>query len=220
MKETTKYNNYRFIGKINIDEIMPWFEFDKGKPWDQAEVPWSLENKVRREILIKLANYGPMTFEEIHNKINFSPKPILISKDEYKTNVSYQWSKTVIENHLLNLEWYNLIRKKDNKYEITFPVLTMEKLEKMDPYIEKFAQHWIKIIQETKSEVSENLITEKISGAINQQYTYQILLEKATEKLYALMKKEGLLPDIPNIKSLWAEQLRKIKFEEWVKRTF
>ena len=32
--------------------------------------------------------------------------------------------------------------------------------------------------------------------------------------------KEGLLPDIPNIRTLWAEQLRTIKFEQWIAQNF
>ena len=49
---------------------------------------------------------------------------------------------------------------------------------------------------------------------------YSILIEKALEKLYELLKNQNLLPDEPNIKVLWAEQLRKIKFEDWVEKNF
>ena len=82
MKENTKYNEYRFVGKINVDEIQPWFDFASSKPWDEGEIEWVLDNKVRREILIRLAD-GPKTFEELHEIINFSPQPLLISKNEY-----------------------------------------------------------------------------------------------------------------------------------------
>ncbi|MBD3198094.1 MAG: hypothetical protein GF317_23795 [Candidatus Lokiarchaeota archaeon] len=216
MKETTKYNNYRFIGKINVDEIQPWFDFDRGKPWDEREVPWPLENKVRREILITLANHGPKTFEEIYDHINFSPKPLLISKDEYQPHVKFQWNKQVIENHLLNLEWYDLIKKRDGKYEVTFPVLSMEKLNELEEYISLYADKWSEIIKETKNEVMTKF------KAINKDNSslYQIILEKTSEKIYQLLKEENLLPEVPNIKVLFAEQLRKIKFEDWVAKNF
>ncbi|MEJ2248608.1 MAG: hypothetical protein P8Y70_10535 [Candidatus Lokiarchaeota archaeon] len=218
MKENTKYNNYRFIGRINVDEIQPWFDFDRGKPWDEGEVPWSLENKVRREILIKLANHGPQTFDEIHKRINFSPKPLVVTQEEHRTKISYRWSKTVVENHLMNLEWYNLIKKRENdgKYEITFPVLSMEKLENIEKYIDIFASKWVQIIKETNDEVTNNF------KEINKDNSslYQILMEKTIEKMYQILKKESLLPEEPNIRALWAEQLRKIKFEKWLEKNF
>ncbi|MFX0070742.1 MAG: hypothetical protein ACFFAO_06600 [Candidatus Hermodarchaeota archaeon] len=216
MKETTKYSSHRFVGKINVDEIMPWFDFDKAKPWDEMEVPWVLENKVRREILILLAR-GSRTFEEIYDRINFSPKPLLIKPEEYKTNIKYQWTKETLENHLTNLEWYNLIKMNSNgKYEITIPVFTMESIEKLEKYITLFAENWLKIIKDTRAEIKEEL------GELEKEKAplYGILLEKATEKLYELLKKEELLPNIPNIKTLWAEQLRKIKFEKWLEKSF
>jgi len=216
MKETTKYNNYRFIGKINVDEIQPWFDFDRGKPWDEREVPWPLENKVRREILIKLANHGPQTFEEIHKRINFSPKPLLITKEEHSGKVSFRWSETVVENHLLNLEWYNLIKKREEKYEVTFPVLTKERLEGIEKYIDVFAENWIQIIRETKEEIQGKF--QEISK--DKSSLYQILIEKTIEKLYQMLKKETVLPEEPNIKALWAEQLRQIKFEKWLQENF
>ncbi|MFW9882707.1 MAG: winged helix-turn-helix domain-containing protein, partial [Candidatus Thorarchaeota archaeon] len=80
------------IGKLNIDEIQPWFDFATAKPWDDPEIPWILDNKVRREILIILAN-GPKTFQEIYERVNFSPKPLLISKEEYDCQISYKWTK-------------------------------------------------------------------------------------------------------------------------------
>ncbi len=49
---------------------------------------------------------------------------------------------------------------------------------------------------------------------------YGILIEKALEKLYELLKNQNMLPDESNIKILWAEQLRKIKFEDWVEKNF
>jgi hypothetical protein len=216
LKETTKYNNYRFVGEINVDEIQPWFDFDRGKPWDEREVPWPLENKVRREILIKLANHGPQTFDEIHKRINFSPKPLLITREEHPGKVSFHWNKTVIENHILNLEWYDLIKKRDDKYEVTFPVLTMDKLEDLEKYVEIFAKEWIKVIKETKHEV----LNEFQEVNKDQKSLYQILMEKTIERLYQMMKEENLLPEEPNIKALWAEQLRKIKFEKWLEKNF
>jgi len=211
-----KYSNYRFNAKINIEEIQPWFDFDRGKPWDEREVPWPLENKVRREILITLANEGPKSFKELLNYIRFAPKPLLIQKEEYEPHVRFQWSEQVLENHLLNLEWYNLIRKRDNKYEITFPVLNIETLNSLDKYITLFAEYWINIIKETKEKVQAEF------SDINKDNNslYQILLDKTVDKLYTMLKKERLLPQEANIKALWAEQLRKIKFEEWVKDNF
>lgn len=214
MKEETKYHNYRFIGKINIDEIQPWFDFASNKPWDEEEIPWVVENKVRREILIKLAE-NPKTFEEMVKIINFSPKPLLISEEEYSCNVSYQWSTETLRNHLMNLEWYNLIQKKDDKYELTFPILTLDSFPDLERSIIIFAENWIKIIKQLKQ---KKIIKQ---GDAEEKSTYiKILIEKAVEKLYELLKKENLLPNIPNVKTLWAEQLRKIKFEEWINKNF
>ncbi|MCK4688640.1 MAG: hypothetical protein KAT66_10955, partial [Candidatus Lokiarchaeota archaeon] len=79
----------------------------------------------------------------------------------------------------------------------------------------EFAEHWINIVKLLKSEISGNL------GEIeNKAPLYEILIEKAVEKLYDLLKKENLLPDEPNVKALWAEQLRKVKFEEWIEKNF
>jgi hypothetical protein len=211
-----KYSNYRFNAKINIEEIQPWFDFDRGKPWDEREVPWPLENKVRREILITLANEGPKSFKELLNYIRFGPKPLLIQKEEYQPKIRFQWSEQVLENHLLNLEWYNLIRKRDDKYEISFPVLNIETLNSLDKYITLFAENWIKVIKDTKEEVqAEFADINKDNNSL-----YQILLDKTVDKLYSMLKIEKLLPQEANIKALWAEQLRKIKFEEWVKDNF
>ena len=201
MKEETKYNNYRFVGKIDVDEIQPWFDFASNKPWDEGEIPWVVENKVRREILIKLSE-SPKSFEEIVKSINFSPKPLLISEEEYNCTVSYQWGMETLRNHLMNLEWYNLIQKKDDKYELTFPIIA-------------FAENWIKIIKQLKQEK-----TIKLGDGKEKSSYFKILIEKAVEKLYELLKKENILPNIPNIKVLWAEQLRKIKFEEWIDKNF
>lgn len=208
MKDSTKYSSYRFVGTIKIDEIMPWFDFDKGKPWDESEVPWVLENKVRREILLKLAQIGPMNFDEIYEKINFSPNPLLIAPEQYKVSIHYQWDREVIQNHLLNLEWYGLIQSDDQKYRVTFPVLTSNNLKNLERYTLRFAHHWIKIIKQMKLELEE------------QGIKYEILIEKSVDQLYLLLKKENLLPNTPNIKNLWAEQLREIKFENWVKENF
>ena len=216
MKEDTKYNNYRFIGKINIEEIQPWFDFDRGKPWDEREVPWPLENKVRREILITLAREGPQTFGQLQNYIRFAPQPLLIKKDEYAPKVNYIWSAHVLENHLLNLEWYNLIQKVDEKYEITFPVLQLDQLNKLDDYITCFAENWINIIKQTKNEI----LTQFAEINKDQKSLFQILIDKTIDKLYTILKKEGMLPQESNIKALWAEQLREKKFEMWVKDNF
>lgn len=214
MKENTKYHNYRFVGKINVDEIQPWFDFTTSKPWDEGEIPWVMENKVRREILIHLSN-GPKNFEEIYEVINFSPKPLIVSKEVYDSKVSYQWTRKTLENHLQNLEWYNLIKKSGKNYEITFPILKMDKMGQIESYINKFAEHWIIIIKDLKDEISSTL------GEINEKAPlHAILIEKAVEKLYDLLKNENILPDTPNIRALWAEQLREIKFEEWVKKNF
>lgn len=211
MKENTKYHNYRFIGKINVDEIQPWFDFATAKPWDDPEIPWILDNKVRREILIKLTE-GSKSFQELYESINFTPKPLLISKEEYDCKVSYQWTKETIENHLMTLEWYKLINSKNNIFELTIPIFSMDKTAKIEKYIIRFAEHWIKIIKQLKNEIDDKLGDTKP--------IIEILIDKAVEKLYELLKKENLIPDEPNIKTLWAEQLRKIKFEEWVEQNF
>ncbi len=214
MKENTKYQNYRFVGKINVDEIQPWFDFTTAKPWDDPEIPWILDNKVRREILIILAK-GPKTFQEIYEEVNFTPKPLLITKDEYDCNISFKWTEKTVENHLLNLEWYNLIKLVNNHYKLTIPILSTDNSEKLEKYIMKFTENWITIIKQLGNEVQKNFVNldEKTS-------LYEILIEKTIHKLYRTLKEENLLPDEPNLKALWAEQLRKIKFEEWVKRNF
>ncbi|MBN1801398.1 MAG: hypothetical protein JW891_07830 [Candidatus Lokiarchaeota archaeon] len=214
MKENSKYNDYRFNGRIQVDENQPWFDFASNKPWDDSEIPWLVENKVRREILVKLSE-GEKTFEELYNTINFSPKPLLIEKTEYKTNVSYQWSKQTIENHLLNLEWNDMIKRVNNKYSLTFPIYKIEDITNLNAYIDNLAQNWSSIIKEAKKEI------EKVNPQQNDKNTiYGLLIEKSIEKLYELLKKEKILPVINNLKLLWAEQLRKIKFEEWVEKNF
>ncbi len=214
MKENTKYHNYRFVGKINVDEIEPWFDFITAKPWDDPEIPWVLDNKVRREILIILAD-SPKTFQEIYERVNFSPKPLLITKEEYRCQISYQWTRDTIENHLMNLEWYNLIKLNNEKYELNIPIFSTEDLDKLERYIVTFTENWMNIIKELKNEIQEKL------GEINiKTPLYGILVEAAVEKLYELLKKENVLPNKPNLKTLWAEQLRKIKFEEWVAKNF
>ena len=214
MKENTKYSDYRFVGKMNVDENQPWFDFASNKPWDEGEIPWVVENKVRREILIKLAD-GPKMFDEIYQSINFSPRPLLITKEEYEIKVSYQWTRETLENHLLNLEWYNLIKQSNGKYELTFPIFKMDKDIEIGNFTIKYAENWIKIIKELNDEVHL-----KFKNISEKAPVYEILIEKTVEKLYELLKKENLLPNEPNIKALWAEQLREIKFEEWVEKNF
>ena len=210
MKENTKYQNYRFVGKIIIDEIQPWFDFATAKPWDDPEIPWILDNKVRREILIILADH-PKTFKEIYERISFSPKPLLIKKEEYKCQISYQWTKESIENHLKTLEWYNLINLNKEIYKLNIPIFSTEDLDKLEKYIIALTENWIGIIKDLKYKIQEK--PGKFDSITNLP---AILIEHAVEKLYELLKKEDLLPNTPNIKTLWAEQLRKIKFEEWV----
>ncbi|MCK4371119.1 MAG: hypothetical protein KAW03_08635, partial [Candidatus Lokiarchaeota archaeon] len=182
--------------------------------WDDPEIPWILDNKVRREILIILAK-GPKTFQQIYEKVNFSPKPLIITKEEYDCQISYQWTKKTIENHLMNLEWYNLIKLIEKKYELTIPILSTEKSEKLEEYIVKFTENWITIIKQLNNEVQE-----KIGDLDQKTPLYEILIEKSIEKLYDLLKRDNLIPDTPNIKVLWAEQLRKDKFEEWVAKNY
>ncbi len=215
MKENSKYSEYRFLGKISTDEILPWYDFVTGKPWDDPEIPWVLDNKVRRQILIFLSN-GSKTFEEIYQNLNFIPHPLLINEEEYKTKVKYQWTDQTLENHLLNLEWYNLIRKSENKYEILFPILGLEKLKDLDQIISSIAYKWLDVLKDVNDKIKNNL--ERIK--IQKLDLSRILIEKIVEKLYENLKKENIIPDIPNIKSLWAEQLRNVKFEEWIKNNF
>lgn len=216
MKEETKYNQYRFKGKIMVDEIQPWFDFDRSLPWDEREVPWPLENKVRRQILIQLAQRGEMTFDEIYKNINFAPNPLIITKEEYTPNVKYQWSKETLKNHLLNLEWYDLIIKEDKVYSTTFPVLNVRNLNEIDKYVDLLAHKWSDLIKEEKERIDEELDKYGSESAP----LYEILLERTLERLHLLLKNQGILPDEPNLKALWAEQLRDIKFEEWVKKNF
>ncbi|MFX1574403.1 MAG: hypothetical protein ACFFB0_16810 [Promethearchaeota archaeon] len=214
MKENTKYHNCRFVGKVNIDQIQPWFDFATGKPWDDPEIPWILDNKVRREILIKLSK-GPKSYQELYENINFSPKPLLITTEEYNCKISYQWAKETLNNHLMNLEWYNLIKLRNDKYHLTIPLFSIEESDKLEEYIVKFKENWIKIIQQLKSQIQD-----KIKGFENKEVLYEILIEKSVEKLYELLKREKLISDTPNIKVLWAEQLRKINFQDWIKKNY
>ncbi len=216
MKEESKYNKYRFVGEEHISLIEPWFDFDRGKPWDESVVPWPLENKVRRQILIILAREGPKTFEQVVELIRFSPNPIVINKQEYSPSVGYQWSEEVVENHLLNLEWYNLLKKEDGKYIVTFPVLDVDKINDLEKYVEIFANYWVEIIKTTKERVNNEFSELNKDG----KTLYQILIDRAIERLYELLKKENLLPDEENLKLLFAEELRKMKFEDWVLETF
>ncbi|TXT56401.1 MAG: hypothetical protein BAJALOKI2v1_560018 [Promethearchaeota archaeon] len=216
MKEETKYNQFRFKGKITVDEIQPWFDFDRSEPWDEREVPWPLENKVRRQILIQLAQKGTMTFEEIYNEINFSPSPLVITKEEYSPNVKYQWTKETLENHLLNLEWYSLIKREDHVYSTTFPVLNVQNLNEIDKYVDLLAGKWSDMIKEEKEAIERELMKYDSSNAS----IYEILLERVLEKLHLLLKEKGILPSEPNLKALWAEQLRDIRFQDWIKKNF
>lgn len=214
MKENTKYHNYRFIGKLNIDEVQPWFDFASLKPWDEGEIPWVLENRVRREILIFLSD-GAKSFKELYDNINFSAIPLLISKEEYECHVSYQWSEETLQNHLLNLEWYNLIERKNNKYNLTFPIFKLEDFTEIDRYVIKFSDAWLKVINDTKKVIESRFMDIK-----NNFLVYEIIIEKAVEKLQELLKHENVLPQEANLKALWAEQLRKIKFEQWLKKNY
>jgi predicted transcriptional regulator len=214
MKENTKYHNYILKAEQYIDEIQPWFDFGTAKPWDDPKFPWVLDNKVRREILILLAK-NSLDFDEVFKNINFRPVPLLISKQEYITKVSYQWTKETIKNHLLNLEWYNLLELKDGKYQLKLPILTLKEKVKFEEFIIKFATNWMSVIKDMKNEIEKKL------GNIKKNLPlYEILVQNAVEKLYEALKKEKLLPDVPNIKTVWAEQLREVKFEEWLEKNF
>ncbi len=214
MKENTKYHDHLFNGKRVIDEIQPWFDFGTGKPWDDPDIPWVLDNKVRREILIILSK-GPKNLKEIHQKTNFSPKPLLISSSQYNPTVKYQWSEETILNHLMNLEWYNLIKLIGDKYELTFPIFNHLENEKLENYAVKFAEYWIKIIIDMKKDFQK-----AYSKYDEQAELLEIIIDKAVNKLYDLLKEQKMLPNESNLKALWAEQIRTIKFEDWVKKTF
>ena len=99
---------------------------------------------------------------------------------------------------------------------MTFPVLDVDKINDLEKYVEIFANHWVEIIKTTKEQVNK-----EFSELIKDGKTlYQILIDRAIEKLYELLKKEKLLPDEANLKVLFAEELRKTKFEDWVLETF
>jgi hypothetical protein len=214
MKENTKYNKYRFSGKIIIDQIQPWFDFGTAKPWDDPEIPWVLDNKVNREILTVLSK-GPKTFEEIYEKLQFSPKSLLITQDEYHPQVHYQWEKDSIKNHLSNLEWYRLISKKNEKYTINFPILNIEDNIQLNQQAKKLVEEFLKPLNKSREEV-----TEQLQSNTNISEIYSLLIEKLSEELFLLLKEKGVLPDEPYIKTLWAEQLREEDFEEWVKKYY
>lgn len=214
LKENTKYHDHLFNGKRVIDEIQPWFDFGTGKPWDDPDIPWVFDNKVRRQILIILSQ-GPKSLKEIHNMTNFSPKSLLIEPSDYNPAVHYQWSEHTIHNHLMNLEWYNLIQSVGDKYELMFPIFNHKENDKLEQYALKFAKQWIKVISDMKKEVQH-----LYSDFNENPHLLEIIIEKAVNKLYELLKVEKMLTDESNLKALWAEQIRAIKFEDWVKNTF
>jgi len=214
LKENTKYHDHLFKGKIIVDKVQPWFDFGTGKPWDDPDIPWVLDNKVRRQILIILSK-GPKNLKEIHENTNFSPKSLLIDSSQYTPTVQYQWSEETIRNHLMNLEWYNLIKSVDDKYQLTFPIFTNQESNQLDEYALKFAEYWIKIISDMKKDWQNSY-----TGFNKNPPLLEIIIDKAVNKLYELLKAEKMLPDESNLKALWAEQIRSIKFEDWVKNTF
>jgi hypothetical protein len=87
-------------------------------------------------------------------------------------------------------------------------VLTINDLYNLEEITLRIAHNWIEIIRKMKLELEE------------QGIKYEILIEKTVEQLYSLLKEEKMLPNIPNIKNLWTEQLRESKFEDWVKTNF
>ncbi|MFX1297093.1 MAG: hypothetical protein ACFFD2_19850, partial [Promethearchaeota archaeon] len=94
-------------------------------------------------------------------------------------------------------------------------ILKMEDVNNMEKYISIFAEHWVTIIKETKEKIAKELGDIK-----NDPKFYIILVEKTIEKLYLLLKETNILPQEPNIKALWAEQLRNVKFEKWLEKNF
>ena len=115
----------------------------------------------------------------------------------------------------MNLEWYSLIKLTEDKYELTIPILSTEKSDKLEEYIVKFTTNWITVIRQLYNEVQEEFRDPEEKSTL-----LEILIEKSIEKLYTILKGEKLVPDIPNIKVLWAEQLRTIKFEDWIAKNF
>jgi hypothetical protein len=214
VKEDAKYHDHLFKGKSVINEIQPWFDFGTGKPWDETDIPWVLDNKVRREILIILST-GPKNLKEIHGKTNFSPKPLLVDSTQYNPTIKYQWSEATIQNHLMNLEWYNLIKFVNEKYELNFPIFNLKENTELNEFAFKFAHHWIKIVSEMKAEFLKSY-----KNINRHPELLEIIIDKAIDTLYELLKAQDLLPNKPNLKALWAEQIRAIKFEDWVNRAF
>jgi len=114
------------------------------------------------------------------------------------------------------MEWNNLIKKNNDKYEITFPVFKLENSNDMEKFTSKIAENWVKIIQESKTEMEKSLKNVKTDPN-----NLVILIEKIVEKLYETLKKEKILrTEEPNLKLLWADQLRKSKFENWLEKNF
>jgi hypothetical protein len=96
-----------------------------------------------------------------------------------------------------------------------FPVLDHQDNDKLNEYAHKFADYWLKAVSEIKDEIQKSYANLDENPEI-----LQIVIDKAVNKLYKLLKSQKLLPDDPNLKVLWAEQIRNIKFEEWVKKSF
>ncbi|MFW9773004.1 MAG: hypothetical protein ACFFEO_12680, partial [Candidatus Thorarchaeota archaeon] len=126
-----------------------------------------------------------------------------------------QWTEETLKNHLLNLEWYNLIEKKNDRYHLTFPILNLDNLAEINNYVIQFSKAWINVIKESKKDIENSFANMKENFPV-----YEIVIERAIEKLYEQLQNEKLLPAQTNLKVIWAEQLRKIKFEEWVEKNF
>jgi len=129
--------------------------------------------------------------------------------------VRYQWSEDTILNHLMNLEWYNLIKTDKNKYKLTFPIFNYQENHQLEEFAVKFAENWIKVVSDMKREFQKSYTDFEEKPEL-----LEIIINKSVNKLYELLKVENLLPNESNLKALWAEQIRTLKFEDWVKKAF
>ena len=175
---------------------------------------YALRNHVEKGLRVMMTKNAAYTVRNVLNEVRDLGIKI-ITEEEYVSKVSYQWTKKTLENHLLGLEWYKLIKAIKGKYKLTIPILSSNKIEDLNSYIVQFAKNWIVIIKKLIHEIQNK--NEKLS---EKSPLLNILIDKAVEELYSLLKEENLLPKGPNLKALWAEELRKVKFEDWISVNF
>jgi len=106
--------------------LQPWYEHTSWEPWDEERVSWLLVNRNRRLIVQALA-YGPLTLDELRERLRISLTPHLADRD----GLSYNVSPEVLVNHLQAMEHHGLIHRQGGGYVLNLPVLTLADQEKL-----------------------------------------------------------------------------------------